>query len=161
MLTAARPPAPVARVLWGAAALALGLGAALLPLPLAAGAIGLAVLGVAALIEPALAVVLMLAIAPLKTLIETEAAVTLPIDVGQLAFGVTLGLWAAYASWPGVAARCPHAGPGDAGGDHARLRPLVVRRGVARRVLTEMLMGRDGAAGRGRVDLTPLGVRAG
>ncbi len=96
MLTAARPPAPVARVLWGAAALALGLGAALLPLPLAAGAIGLAVLGVAALIEPALAVVLMLAIAPLKTLIETEAAVTLPIDVGQLAFGVTLGLWAAY-----------------------------------------------------------------
>lgn len=64
-----------------------------LPMPLTLLLIGAIGLGVVLLLEPSLALILMLAIAPLKTLIETELSWSLPLDIGQVSFGLAVGVW--------------------------------------------------------------------
>jgi putative inorganic carbon (hco3(-)) transporter len=78
---------------WLAAAMLLGLAAALFPLPtlLLIGVVGLLVVFY---IEPLLALCFMLTVAPLKTLLETEASIILPIDIGQIALALFVGIWA-------------------------------------------------------------------
>ena len=76
-----------------AVAVGLGLLIAVLPvsitLLLVGGVIGLGIL----YYEPSLAIILTLSVAPLKTLIETEANFPFPVDIGQLAFAATVGIW--------------------------------------------------------------------
>lgn len=93
MVRAARLNLDATRIAWGALALLLGLAIGLLPLPITVGMLGAAVVGVALLVEPVLALALMLGIAPMKTLIQTESPLALPVDVGQIAFAATVGLW--------------------------------------------------------------------
>ncbi|MCD4685013.1 MAG: O-antigen ligase family protein [Anaerolineae bacterium] len=82
-----------AMIAWAGLALGVGLCVALLPLPLVVIGLGAAGLSLILLAEPALGLVVMLSVAPLKTLIATEAPVALPVDVGQLAFALTVGAW--------------------------------------------------------------------
>lgn len=79
---------------WAVAAVLVGLGAVILPLSAAVLLLGGILIVFAFYLEPALALIFTLCVAPLKTLIETEAHFTLPADVGQLAFGAFLGVWA-------------------------------------------------------------------
>ncbi len=78
----------------GFLAVLMGVGAALLPLPAFVMLLGSSLLGTAFLMEPALALIVMLSVAPLKTLIETESPVQLPLDIGQIALFVFIGIWA-------------------------------------------------------------------
>lgn len=93
MVRSARFGLDATRAAWGALALLLGVAAGLLPLPLAVAVLGAATVGVALLVEPVLALALMLGVAPLKTLIETESPLALPVDAGQIAFVVAVGVW--------------------------------------------------------------------
>ena len=79
--------------IWGGLAILGGLLVISLPLPLTILLIGLIGLGIILLLEPTLALILMLTIAPLKTLIETELSWNLPLDIGQLSFGLAVGVW--------------------------------------------------------------------
>jgi putative inorganic carbon (hco3(-)) transporter len=84
---------PTPNTLWITVAVLLGMAAAILPIPIFVillGGLGAAVLFY---LEPALALIFALCVAPLKTLIETEASIPLPLDIGQLAFGVFVGIW--------------------------------------------------------------------
>lgn len=75
-------------------ALLIGLAAGLLPLDLALLAGGCVALLVISLIDLRAALILTLTLAPLKALIETESRIALPLDIGQIALLLTLGLWA-------------------------------------------------------------------
>lgn len=79
--------------MWGGLAILGGFIVIGLPLPITMGLLGLLGLGFILLIEPALAIILMLVVAPLKTLIETELSWPLPLDIGQLSFGLVVGVW--------------------------------------------------------------------
>lgn len=77
---------------WLIAALGVGMLAALPP------DYGLLILGgtalfVLSLIDLRVAVTATLILAPMKALIETESALRLPLDIGQIAFAFTVGLW--------------------------------------------------------------------
>ena len=76
-----------------AAAIAIGLVIALLPLSTAAFMFALGALVVLTVIEPRNAVIILLLVAPLKTLVETEASFSLPLDPGQLALLFAIGVW--------------------------------------------------------------------
>lgn len=92
-MTRAFPSFQLATLWWILAAIISGLLIVLLPTSTAIVLVGGVGLGILLLIEPTIALVLMLIIAPMKTLIETEFSIPLPLDVGQLAFGVALGIW--------------------------------------------------------------------
>lgn len=73
---------------------ALGVGAlAALPLEYAVLSLGGLALCVLSLIDLRVAVAATLILAPMKALIETESALRLPLDIGQVAFALTVGLW--------------------------------------------------------------------
>lgn len=83
---------PLVTFLWLCAAIGAGLLAAL-PLEVAFLALAAAALVTFSLLDLRVAVAATLILAPLKALIETEAAVRLPLDIGQIAFAGTVGLW--------------------------------------------------------------------
>lgn len=93
MRGSARSRIPVDVLGWGSLALLAGVLAARLPVLAAGGLLGLAVLGILIVIEPVLGIVLMLGIAPLKTLIATEKPGLFPVDIGQISFGLAVGVW--------------------------------------------------------------------
>ncbi len=79
-------------LIWLGAAIGAGLLAAL-PLEIASLALAGVTLSVLSLLDLRVAVAATLTLAPLKALIETEATVRLPIDIGQVAFAGTVGVW--------------------------------------------------------------------
>ncbi|MCZ2096805.1 MAG: O-antigen ligase family protein [Anaerolineae bacterium] len=81
---------------WGALALLLGAGAALLPVEVSGALLVLGGLALAIVIEPVLSLVVMLCVAPLKVLVETEAPIALPGDIGQWSLGLAIGAWAIW-----------------------------------------------------------------
>ncbi len=81
-----------ASLAWLSAAIGVGALAAL-PLELAWLSLASIALAVLSLIDLRVAVTATLILAPMKTLIETEAAVRLPLDIGQILFAYTVGLW--------------------------------------------------------------------
>src|SRR5512140_2868410 len=82
---------------WATIALVAGLALAVLPLSTALLALSLAILVVLSLIDARVALFVTLAIGPLKILTETEVPLAreLPLDIGQIAFFATLGIWVA------------------------------------------------------------------
>ncbi|MDW8298029.1 MAG: O-antigen ligase family protein [Anaerolineae bacterium] len=78
--------------LWLGMAIGAGLIAAL-PLESAFLILACVALGILSLLDLRVAVAVTLILAPLKALIETELAVRLPVDIGQIAFALTVSLW--------------------------------------------------------------------
>lgn len=83
-------------ITWSLVAILAGAMIALLPLPLAIGALAVAVLAVASLIDVRMALMILFTAAPLKALIETEVpgALNWPLDIGQALFVAVVALWA-------------------------------------------------------------------
>lgn len=83
-------------LLWGIAALAVGLLIGTQPPAITALLLGSAAFALAGFITPFAALVIMLVLAPLRALIATESPVQLPLDVGQLALVALLAFWVSY-----------------------------------------------------------------
>ncbi len=83
-------------VLWIGVAIILSIFIALTPLLTALTVLGIGVLGLLVWFSPLGALGIMLILAPLRTLIATEAAYPLPLDIGQLTFLATAGIWAIW-----------------------------------------------------------------
>ena len=83
---------PIVHWQWATVALIVGLLIVWSPLM---GAMLLVIGGfvVVTLYEPTLALVAMLIISPMKALIETEIGATLPLDIGQIALMLAIGIW--------------------------------------------------------------------
>lgn len=81
------------RMFWAIAAIAVGIAAGVLTLEPFAILCAVIAIGLCALISPLAAVGVMLVISPLRTLVATESTIQLPLDIGQLAFVLTIGAW--------------------------------------------------------------------
>src|SRR5260221_2192301 len=86
---------PWRSLLWAAIAFAAGVALYVMPLSTALLVLTLAILIVLSLIDTRIALFVTLVIGPLKILTETEVPLAreLPIDIGQIAFFATLGIW--------------------------------------------------------------------
>ena len=86
---------PWRSLLWAAIACAAGVAIYVMPLSTALLVLTLAILIVLSLIDTRIALFVTLVIGPLKILTETEVPLAreLPIDIGQIAFFATLGIW--------------------------------------------------------------------
>lgn len=82
-------------LIWATAAILTGAAVALLPLPVSAAVVGIAVLAVASVIDLRIALLVLLVGSPLKALIETEVpgALGWPLDIGQALFVAFVALW--------------------------------------------------------------------
>ena len=78
---------------WAVLAALLGVVVAFQPPTLTGAGIAAAALIVCTLISPFAALILLVVIAPLRTLIATEAPFQLPLDIGQIALIVLIGVW--------------------------------------------------------------------
>jgi hypothetical protein len=85
-------------LVWAAVALVVGLVLNLLPLQTSVLLLGLTILIILSLIDIRVALFVTLVLAPLKILTETEIPLAreLPVDIGQIAFFATLGIWVAH-----------------------------------------------------------------
>lgn len=78
------------------AAIAMGFGAAIIPLEWTLAALAFITLIIAYSMSPLAALAVMLILAPLRTLIATESPLQLPLDIGQIAFVLFIGVWIAH-----------------------------------------------------------------
>ncbi len=83
----------VATYVWIIIAIAIGVLISLFPPPVVLLVSVAVAFGILTLISPLSAIMGLLILAPLRTLIATEAAFQLPLDIGQIAFAVTLLTW--------------------------------------------------------------------
>lgn len=100
-MTDAFPRLPALRpahniLIWVAAAGIIGLIIATQPIPVVFTGGAVIILALLAAITPLAALTALLILAPLRTLIATEAAIQLPLDIGQMALAVFLGVWIMY-----------------------------------------------------------------
>lgn len=86
-------PVNMTALIWGTIAIALGMVVGIFPLPITFVIATTAIFIVLTLIHPVSALMGLMILAPLRTLIATEAVFQLPIDIGQIAFIITLGTW--------------------------------------------------------------------
>lgn len=83
-------------LLWIGIAAALGLFVGGQSIELVFGGLAVGFFLVTMFMTPLAAIGIMLIIAPMRTLIATEANLQLPLDIGQYAFIVLLGVWVVY-----------------------------------------------------------------